>query len=417
MRFLILLFFALLVNLGAQTGLDSPDSPQTAQDLVQDSAQDSPAVPKNYALFAQIGAIYSQNYGNYAHDAADSLERKVDFSNLFAAVGFEGREFGFLRFGANALGTIKLSGGKSATGADIFRDNLAKDALLYQLFLGAESEFFGVSAGRELIDLEWVSDFVEGARIAAKIPPINGTQVLDLSAYYFKRQAIADPNEVVAFEDNDIGATFAILAQNRSLDFLALDAYFLSGEIFRVGGVGAALSLGNEENLASNTSAKYAFFGAKNAEFGSAQYLQLEEALNLRRESFGLEWGLNFAAGGIKMLNQNARATLDIAALGDQNPLEIGDLAYAKNALTLYLGAGVSLNDWLNFTLVYANTSGAKDDAGANLGAQNELDLGLLVNLFGAELGLTYSKIFGAANLGAKPANREYFEMVVAYNF
>ncbi|RAX54505.1 hypothetical protein CCY99_03925 [Helicobacter sp. 16-1353] len=368
----------------------------------------------NYVLSAQIGAYYTQGYGNYIHDGANVGERKVDFSNIFASVGFEGIEFDHLRFGANALGSIKLSGGKTESG-DVYRDNMASDALLYQLFVGYTSDYFDISVGREALDLNWVNDFVQGGRFAIKIPDANTT----ISGFYFDRQAVADPNEIVTF-DNKVGPTFIGAISNNSLEFFAVDVYFISAGLFNGAGFDAALSFGNEDSIISNTILKYTFLDSKNQEFNNTNYVQLEENLGF---GFG-ESSLGVAVGAIKMFNAKNLDRLEIEVLGDQNPLEQGDLAYAKDALTIYAGLTYTYNDLFEILLVYGNTSGVKEwDAdnltNTKLKGINEINVGFGTTIAGFELSFIYSKIL-SNNLEAitdKKTNRDYFEAMVAYNF
>ena len=81
-----------------------------------------------------------------------------------------------------------------------------------KVFIGYTSEYFDLSGGREELDLEWVNYYVEGARFALKIPQ----GATEIKGYWFYRQAVADYNEVVQFEDNKIGHTFIAGIENSS---------------------------------------------------------------------------------------------------------------------------------------------------------------------------------------------------------
>lgn len=383
---------------------------------LQDKAiiQDEIAKDNNYVLSAQMGLYYTQQYGNYIHDDINnSPERKVDFSNIFVSVGFEGIEFNALRFGANALGSIKLSGAKSVgDGGTIYRDNMAADGLLYQLFLGYTSDYFDISVGREVLDLEWVNDFVQGARFAVKIPEAS----ISISGYYFDRQAVADPNEIVTFEDNKVGPTFILGISNNSLDFLAIDLYYMSFDTFNSVGLGGVLRFGSEDFISSNTILKYTFLDSKKSEYNNTNYLQVEENLGFNFSSNNI----GVALGVIKMFNAKNLDALEINVLGDQNPLEQGDYVYLKDALTVYVGATYSFDDLFEISLIYGNTSGYYlEGETAKQKASNEINLGLGTAWNGMEIGLIYSKIL-SGNLevnSSKKINRDYFEAMIAYNF
>lgn len=401
----ILIISAFAGILLAQGDLELQDKAIIQDEVAKDN--------NNYVLSAQMGLYYTQQYGNYIHDDINnSPERKVDFSNIFVSVGFEGIEFNALRFGANALGSIKLSGAKSAgDGGTIYRDNMAADGLLYQLFLGYTSDYFDISVGREVLDLEWVNDFVQGARFAVKIPEASTS----ISGYYFDRQAVADPNEIVTFEDNKVGPTFILGISNNSLDFLAIDLYYMSLDTFNGVGLGGVLTFGNEDFISSNTILKYTFLDSKKSEYNNTNYLQVEENLGFNFSSNNI----SVALGVIKMFNAKNLDALEINILGDQNPLEQGDYAYLKDALTVYVGATYSFDDLFKISLIYGNTSGYYLESSTKQKASNEINLGLGTTWNGMEIGLIYSKIL-SGNLevnSSKKINRDYFEAMVAYNF
>lgn len=401
----ILIISAFAGILLAQGDLELQDKAIIQDEVAKDN--------NNYVLSAQMGLYYTQQYGNYIHDdISNSPERKVDFSNIFVSVGFEGIEFNALRFGANALGSIKLSGAKSAgDGGTIYRDNMAADGLLYQLFLGYTSDYFDISVGREVLDLEWVNDFVQGARFAVKIPEASTS----ISGYYFDRQAVADPNEIVTFEDNKVGPTFILGISNNSLDFLAIDLYYMSLDTFNGVGLGGVLTFGNEDFISSNTILKYTFLDSKKSEYNNTNYLQVEENLGFNFSSNNI----SVALGVIKMFNAKNLDALEINVLGDQNPLEQGDYAYLKDALTVYVGATYSFDDLFKISLIYGNTSGYYLEGQTKQKASNEINLGLGTTWNGMEIGLIYSKIL-SDNLevnSSKKINRDYFEAMVAYNF
>lgn len=401
----ILIISAFAGILLAQGDLELQDKAIIQDEVAKDN--------NNYVLSAQMGLYYTQQYGNYIHDDINnSPERKVDFSNIFVSVGFEGIEFNALRFGANALGSIKLSGAKSAgDGGTIYRDNMAADGLLYQLFLGYTSDYFDISVGREVLDLEWVNDFVQGARFAVKIPEASTS----ISGYYFDRQAVADPNEIVTFEDNKVGPTFILGISNNSLDFLAIDLYYMSLDTFNGVGLGGVLTFGNEDFISSNTILKYTFLDSKKSEYNNTNYLQVEENLGFNFSSNNI----SVALGVIKMFNAKNLDALEINVLGDQNPLEQGDYVYLKDALTVYVGATYSFDDLFKISLIYGNTSGYYLEGQTKQKASNEINLGLGTTWNGMEIGLIYSKIL-SGNLevnSSKKINRDYFEAMVAYNF
>lgn len=367
----------------------------------------------NYSYFAQIGAQYTQGY--YGNEGANG---KNNFQSLYAYLGFEGVEFERLRFGLNLMGSVKL--GKN--GAIYDTDMGGANAILYQGFIGYTSEYFDLSGGREELDLEWVNDYVEGARFALKIPQ----GATEIKGYWFYRQAVADYNEVVQFEDNKIGHTFIAGIENSSWEPLAIEAYFVNinsrnADISSLNGawLGLNLNLGNDI-VASSTSLKYSYFHSKLAHLVDTQFLQVDESLDF---AVADEHQINATLGITKVFNKKGGAVLGFNALGDQNPFEQGEQLYLSNALTAYLGLGYGFADYLEIALMYGNTSGAKDsETGNSIKPINEINLGITGRYAGLELGFIYSKLLGSDNFNGNDSsntklNQDYFEAFVSYNF
>lgn len=359
----------------------------------------------NYSYFAQVGAQYTQGY----------YGGKNNFQSLYAYLGFEGVEFERLRFGLNLMGSVKLGRNGAIYGTDI-----GANAILYQGFIGYTSEYFDLSGGREELDLEWVNDYVEGARFALKIPQ----GATEIKGYWFYRQAVADYNEVVQFEDNKIGHTFIAGIENSSWEPLAIEAYFVNinsrnADIQSLNGawLGLNLNLGNDI-VASNTTLKYSYFHSKLANFVDTQFLQVDESLDF---AVADEHQINATLGITKVFNKKD-AVLGFNALGDQNPFEQGEQLYLSNALTAYLGLGYGFADYLEIAFIYGNTSGAKNESGNSIKPINEINLGITGRYAGLELGFIYSKLLGSDKFndndsGSTKLNQDYFEAFVSYNF
>lgn len=372
---------------------------------------------KNYSYAAQVGAQYTQGY--YGETPS-----KNNFQSLYAYLGFEGVEFERLRFGLNLMGSVKLGKGRA-----IYDTDMSANAILYQGFIGYTSEYFDLSAGREELDLEWVNDYVEGARFAIKIPQ-GGTTI---NAYWFYRQAIADNNEIVQFEDGKIGHTIIAGIENNSWEPLAIEAYFVNVDSatkyaaeedeplpsFNGAWVGANLSFGSEDLVLSNTSVKYTYLHSKMANWLDMHFLQVEEDLLFNvaeSHNFGLKVGV------MKVFNKKSDSgeVVPLNALGDQRPLDKGDeYLYNSNALTAYVGLGYNFADYLGLELIYGNTSGINGNisGGANKEKPlNAVELNISGGYEGLEAGISYTKLINTDS-GAAKRNEDYFEAFVAYNF
>lgn len=372
---------------------------------------------KNYSYAAQVGAQYTQGY--YGETPS-----KNNFQSLYAYLGFEGVEFERLRFGLNLMGSVKLGKGRA-----IYDTDMSANAILYQGFIGYTSEYFDLSAGREELDLEWVNDYVEGARFAIKIPQ-GGTTI---NAYWFYRQAVADNNEIVQFEDGKIGHTIIAGIENNSWEPLAIEAYFVNVDSatkyaaeedeplpsFNGAWVGANLSFGSEDLVLSNTSVKYTYLHSKMANWLDAHFLQVEEDLLFNvaeSHNFGLKVGV------MKVFNKKSDSgeVVPLNALGDQRPLDKGDeYLYSSNALTAYVGFGYNFADYLGLELIYGNTSGIDGNINGGAAKQkpiNAVELNVSGGYEGLEAGISYTKLINTDS-GAAKRNEDYFEAFVAYNF
>lgn len=392
----------LSVSLGLCLGIVSAN----AEESNADSNALTEHFKNNYSYFAQVGAQYTQGY----------YGGKNNFQSLYAYLGFEGVEFERLRFGLNLMGSVKLGRNGAIYGTDI-----GANALLYQGFIGYTSEYFDLSGGREELDLEWVNYYVEGARFALKIPQ----GATEIKGYWFYRQAVADYNEVVQFEDNKIGHTFIAGIENSSWEPLAIEAYFVNinsrnADISSLNGawLGLNLNLGNDI-VASSTSLKYSYFHSKLANPVDTQFLQVDESLDF---AIADEHQINATLGITKVFNKKDGTVLGFNALGDQNPFEQGEQLYLSNALTAYLGIGYGFADYLEIAFIYGNTSGAKNESGNSFKPINEINLGITGRYAGLELGFIYSKLLGSDNFNDNDSsntklNQDYFEAFVSYNF
>lgn len=363
---------------------------------------DKSLLPKNYSLNAQVGMQYTQGYGDINSGIFDG--EKSNFQNIFASVGFEGLEFEHLAFGASLLGSINLNSNTS-----IYNVNISSNALLYKLFVGFRSEYVDISLGREELELEWVNDFVEGARASFKIPDFS----TELSAYYFYRKAVASIDEMSDFTSNKLGHSIVLGISNHTLENFIAEAYFMDIDIFNAFWLGGVLDF-DFDDFTSNTILKYAFFNSKSVESSNVNYLQLEQNLTFKND-FG---DIAVILGGIKVFSKDSPTMLEFNKLGDQNPLEQGDQVYFDNALSLYAGLTYNFRDYFNAKLVYGNSSNARLDSSA-LKPISEIDFGLGGSIKGLEISLLYSKLLSKTlpNNPQARLNRDYIKAMIAYDF
>lgn len=366
---------------------------------------------KNYTYNAQVGAQYSQGYQGNGEG----------FQSLYVYLGFEGVEFERLRFGLSAMGSINI-GSKTAN----YDSMLATNGILHQAFLGYTSEYFDLSVGREEVDLEWVSDYIEGARFSVKVPQAD----TKINAYWFVRQGTADYNEIVQFENNKIGHTVIAGIENNSYGPLVLEAYFINlnsqqlpvedegGRPSYLGAwVGANLNLGNEL-VASSTSIKYSYFHPKAKDYLDTHFLDVAQHLEFAVAPLHQ---INFTLGLMKVFNKSAEsgATVPFFEIGNRRPINKGyEYFYGANALTAYAGLGYGFDENFEIDLIYGNISGF----GKNIASEtarnpiNAIDLVATGKYAGAEIAAKYRKLINSSKGEAK-VDRDYFEAYIAYNF
>lgn len=367
---------------------------------------------KNYTYSAQVGAQYSQGYDGNG----------IGFQSLYAYLGFEGVEFERIRFGLSAMGSVNL-GSKTAN----YDNMLATNGILHQAFLGYTSEYFDLSVGREEVDLEWVSDYIEGARFSVKVPQAD----TKINAYWFLRQGTADYNEIVQFENNKVGHTIIAGIENNSYAPLALEAYFINlnsqqlpsaddegGRPSYLGAwVGANLNLGNEL-VASSTSVKYSYFHPKAKDYLDTHFLDVAEHLEFAVAPLHQ---INFTLGLMKVFNKSAEssATLPFYEIGNRRPINKGyEYFYGANALTGYVGLGYGFAENFEIDLIYGNISGVNGNITSETKHNpiNAIDLVATGKYAGAEIAAKYRKLINSSK-GEGKVDRDYFEAYIAYNF
>lgn len=379
---------------------------------------------KNYSYTAQVGAQYTQGYYDI-----NGVNGKNNFQSLYAYLGFEGLEFERLRFGLNLMGSVKL--GKSRA---VYDQDISGNAILYQGYIGYTSEYFDLSVGREELDLEWVNDYVEGARFALKIPQ----GATEIKAYWFYRQAVADNNEIAQYEDGKVGHTIIAGISNNSWEPLLVDAYFIHLNSankynteepvpsFNGMWIGANLTLGSEDSILSNTSIKYTYFYSTLSDYLTAQFLQVEEDLAF---NVAEDHNIGFKIGIMKVFNKKTdlqNSVVSLNELGDQRPIDKGDeYLYMSNALTAYAGLSYSFADYFDVGLIYGNTSGINSNinGGTNkVRPINAIELNVTGKYEGLEAGISYTKLIGADKFNENDTNKsklnqDYFEAFLAYSF
>lgn len=286
----------------------------------------------NYFLFAQSNEIpqsaeETQNIQdefmpNFHIDIGIfyGLENKNNYAKTFIASGFEKIAFNHFRYGADLIGTFGIFN------QSFFKESHDTNALLYQAFLGFESDYFSFSAGREALELDFYADFLQGARGAIKIPQIDSS----LNFYYANAQGINELDELSNFKN--VGNLYIIELENH-INHFKNKLHFSHTPQF----LSAGLKLNYNYDFL-NLILKYYFFNkAKN----NSHFVGFEGSVEYEK--------LDFYAGLMKVFGEN----FGWSDYGDGNPLELGKFLYTQNAMSAYLATYYMPKDYLKFGLLY----------------------------------------------------------------
>lgn len=293
-----------------------------------------------------------------------------------------------LRFGVGMLGNIWLN--------DATHENGKYVGEIYQAYAGFDSEYFLISLGREELDLEWVNDFVQGGRASFLLPQYD----LALNVFYFNALSVADLDELVAFKDNEIGSVFVANLKN-TIDWYSYELYYILLDKFYSSGLNMSVSFDHDNGILLDTTLKYMFAYSKQLDAKHTHFVNLEQIVMYK--------DITFLCGMIKMFNNAHFDILDIAKLGDQNPLEMGESVYDKNALSFYTGISYVFDNIFNVGFVYGNTKVP------NYSNINELDLFLEGNYKGFGFKLLYASFQSPQQNGN--TNNNLIKGYVYYNF
>lgn len=288
-------------------------------------------------LEGEVGVHWQREKPRY-----DSAE---GFAVGYAHFLYETERLQGFSLGLGAHGSVKLY----ERDDDQYKEVITKNFLLHSTFLRYHHEELGsLTLGRQEVDLEWLNDYMEGGLL--NLTPNDN---LEIALGWSRRQAVADPDEVVDFEKmNDSRGLYVLDVKYSPLEWLEINPYYYHApKMFRAPGLklGADYELGEE--LAASSMAQFATANT-HSDTGedNGNLFWLEQGLAFRE--------LELSAGYIKV-NSKGSGLLD--SFGDQQPLEEGNQVFEPDARTFYLGAAYGIGP-VTLAAMYGQTR--YDDAG-----------------------------------------------------
>ncbi len=339
---------------------------------------------KNGVVEGHVG-LYGQ-YQKNKEAAAPGDPDRFGFASGSASVTYETAPLHGFSLGFGAWGTTRLdernSDDRNPPNGD-YKDAIMENAIIHNAFLRYQHDDFGhLTAGRQEIDLEWLTDYIQG--VTAEVEAVEN---LELTLGWAKRQAVVDFDEV--------SEHFALMNESRGLYFL--DAkytpwewlelnpyYYHAGKLFRAPGLKATATLELSEGLGSATSGQFVRASThEDSGLENGDFLWLSQDFSYRDASLG---------GGY--LKVDRRGTGGLESFGDQQPFEEGNNIFTEDARTWYLNAGYSLADLgLDLGLLYGRTRYLDTTSGDYL-REKELNLTadyeIIENL---SLGVIFAKV------------------------
>ncbi|WP_320036362.1 Opr family porin [Halarcobacter sp.] len=278
-----------------------------------------------------------------------------------------------------------------------YSDGSESKAIMHTANASYTNKYFGLTLGRQEIDLEWMGDFHEAAVLAVSAIP-DTTLVFG----YSQRIAVADEDAVLEdFADLANGA-FVIDAKYEGIENLVLNPYFYNVDIDTGDASWYGLKVNYDTDVFGIT-----LHGAKSSE----DAIDVEDGKIYHIEGRTSLAGFGLMAGYVKT-GDDGIGSMDAA--GDNiNPFDAiaggdGNQVYSQDARTAYLGATYTIAD-IDLTAVYGQTKYEFDDK-----KENEFD-------FSAEYAITEELAIAATyiNVDADSSIDDYdkVSLTLQYSF
>jgi len=278
-------------------------------------------------------AIYGQHKNQEQVGANDE-----GFISGSAAIVYETAPLYGVNLGLGVWGSTKLDERN-----DDYQAAIRNNDIIHQAFVRYQRTDFGqLTIGRQEIDLEWLTDYVQGlVATSAALPD------LDLTLGWVERQAKVDIDEVDRrFERmNGTRGLYFLDVKYSPLEWLEINPYYYHApDLFKAPGLKARVSFDVSNGLQSVSSAQFARASADQAGERDGDIVWLNQDFSYQ--------GARLNGGYIK-IDQDGLGGLD--SFGDQQPLEEGNYVLAADGRTWYLGAGYTIAGF-DLGLLYSQT-------------------------------------------------------------
>lgn len=288
---------------------------------------------KNGAIKGNV-ALYGQS-----QKMDEGTPRKHGFSSGSTTLSYETAPLHGVSLGMGAWGVAKF-GEKND---DDYKNAIANNALISEAYIKVEHEGMGkFVVGRQSVDLEWMSDFIEGAMFE-----LSAIENLKLTLGWAKKYAVIDFDEVSPkfgkINGND--GVFVVDAKYAPIEWLELNPYYYySSDMLSALGLKTILSAQISEDIKSQTALQYVKVNSDITNTPDGDVTRLEQGVEL--------YGATLALGYIKV---DKNGTAGLGAFGDQMPLEEGNHMLDPNAKTPYFSAKVEI-EGVKLSALYGET-------------------------------------------------------------
>ena len=305
---------------------------------------------KKFSLIAASLLLASNLSANSLADAIKGGELSGDVTLYGEQVSTDGSaDTGFTN-GSIGLGyeTASFNGLKAAVGLRSNHDFSEKNvgdfdggndekSILHTANISYSNDMFGLTIGRQEIDLEWLGDFHE-----AVVASVNSIADTSLVVGYTNRFGVADPDAVLeAFTKiNTNKGAYVIDAKYEGIKDLVINPYF-----YDLPNLSSWYGLkADYDTDMFGLTAHYASSSEDTQSDGEISHFELRTTLS----------GLSLSAGYITTDDKVGAGSMTAQA-DNISPLEEGSKVYDADANTLYLSAGYEVSG-IELGLVYGKT-------------------------------------------------------------
>lgn len=328
--------------------------------------------------------------GWYGQQIDKKNANKEGFSGGSALVNFETAPFHGVSLGLGVWGGMKTSEKNDGD----YKSAIADKSVIHNAFIEVSHEGMGkIIAGRQEVDFEWMSDYIEGATVE-----IEAIENLVLSMAWAKKQAVVGFDEITEFANvNTSKGLYMVDAKYTPLPWLELNPYYYHADtILTASGIKATLSFELNEDIKTATMLGYTKANSDALSVEDGYVARIEQGIDLL--------GANLALGYIKVDKNGAGG---LGTFGDQMPLEEGNKVLEADAKTPYASIEYEIED-VKFGAKYAQTKYL--DTGVSL-KEKELNLKIGYEVYkNLEASLVYANVKNDVDADSYNAIKALFE-------